>query len=45
MEQKYNNSDKTQWKEPELTTVISEVSCDTSIQSKHQHAHVLQYNL
>jgi len=40
MEQKYMNSDKAQWKEPELTALISKVVCGTNIQSKK--AHVLQ---
>ena len=41
MEVKYMNSDKAQRKEPEFTTLIGEVGCDTNIES--MHAHVLQY--
>jgi len=40
MERKYMNSDKGHWKEPELTTLVSEVDGDTNIQSKQ--ARVLQ---
>jgi len=41
MKRKYMNTDKTQWKEPELTTLISEVGGGTNMQSKP--AHVLHY--
>jgi len=41
MERKYMNSDKAQWNEPELTTLISEVGSGKNIQSKQ--AHVPQY--
>ena len=41
MKRKYMNTDKTQWKEPELTTLISEVGGVTNMQSKR--ARVLQY--
>ena len=41
MKRKYKNTDKTQWKEPELTTLISEVGGGTNMQSKP--ARVLQY--
>jgi len=40
MKRKYTNFDKAQWKQPKLTTLISEVSSDTNMQSKE--AHVLQ---
>ena len=40
MKRKYMNTDKTQWKEPELTTLISEVG-GTNMQSKP--ARVLHY--
>jgi len=43
MEQKYMDSDKTQRKEPELTTLISEMGDDTNIYSKQ--VYVLQYKL
>jgi len=41
MQQKYMNTDKARLKEPELTTLISEVGCGTNVQSKQ--VHVLQY--
>jgi len=41
MKRKYMNTDKTQWKEPELTTLISEVGGGTNTQSKP--ACILQY--
>jgi len=41
MKRKYTNTDKTQWKEPELTTLISEVGSGTNMQAKP--ARVLQY--
>jgi len=41
MKQKYMNTYKAQWKEPELTTLISEVGGGAYVQSKQ--AHVLQY--
>ena len=41
MKRKYMNTDKTQWKEPELTTLISEVGVGTNMQSKP--ARVLHY--
>ena len=41
MKRKYRNTDKTQWKEPELTTLISEVDGVTNMQSKP--ARVLHY--
>jgi len=34
MKRKYMNTDKTQWKNPELTTLISEVGGGTNMQSK-----------
>jgi len=37
MQRKYMNTDKTQWKNPELTTLISEVGGDTNMQSKTAH--------
>ena len=40
MKQKYMNTDKAQWKEPELTTLISEVGGRTNMQS--MQARVLQ---
>jgi len=41
MERKYLNSDKAQWIDPMLTTLISEVGGDTNIQSNQ--ACILQY--
>ena len=41
MKREYMNTDKAQWKEPELTTLISEVGGGTNMQSKP--ARVLQY--
>ena len=42
MEQKYINSyKKAQWKEPEFTTLMSEVGGGTNI--KNKQAHILQY--
>jgi len=41
MERKLMNTDKAQWKDPELTTLISEVGGGTNIQSKQ--AHLLQF--
>ena len=41
MKRKYMNTDKTQRKEPELTTLISEVGGGTNMQSKS--ARVLEY--
>jgi len=41
MKRKYMNTDKTQWKEPELTTLISEVGGVINMQSKP--ARVLHY--
>jgi len=41
MKRKYMNTGKVQWKEPELTTLISEVGGGTNMQSKQ--ARVLQY--
>ena len=41
MKRKYVNTDKTQWKEPELTTLVSEVGGSTNMQSKP--ARVLHY--
>ena len=41
MKRKYMNTDNVQWKEPELTTLISEVSGSTNMQS--MQARVLQY--
>jgi len=41
MKQKHVNTDKTQWKEPALTTLISEVGGGTNMQSKP--ARVLHY--
>jgi len=34
MKRKYMNTDKTQWKKPELTTLIREVGGGTNMQSK-----------
>jgi len=39
MKRKYMNTDNAQWKEPELTTLISEVGGGTNMQAR-----VLQYN-
>jgi len=41
MKRKCMSTDKAQWKDPELTTSISEVGGSTYAQSKQ--AHVLQY--
>ena len=41
MQQKYTNTGKARLKEPESTTLISEVGSGTSVQSKQ--VHVLQY--
>jgi len=41
MKRKYMNTDKVQWKEPELTTLVGEVVGGTNIQNKQ--AHVLHY--
>ena len=41
MKRKYMNTDNAQWKEPELTTLISEVGGSTNMQS--MQARVLQY--
>jgi len=41
MKRKYMNTDNAQWEEPELTTLISEVSGSTNMQS--MQARVLQY--
>jgi len=41
MKRKYMNTDKAQWKELELTTIISEVGGGTNMQSKQ--ARILQY--
>ena len=41
VERKFMKSNKAQWKEPELTTLISEVGAGTNIQSKQ--VHILQY--
>ena len=41
MKRKYMNTDKAHWKEPKLTTLISEVDCGTNIQSRQ--AHVVRY--
>jgi len=41
MERKYMNTDNAQWKEPELTTLISEVGSSTKLQS--MQARVLHY--
>ena len=41
MKQKYMNTDNAQWKEPESTTLISEVGGSTNMQSIQ--ARVLQY--
>jgi len=42
-ETKIYEHDKARWKDPELTTLFSEVGgCGTNVQSKQ--AHVLQYN-
>ena len=41
MKRKYTNTDKTHWKEPELTTLFNEVGGGTNMQSKQ--ARVLQY--
>jgi len=41
MKRKYMNTDNTQWNEPELTTLISEVGGGTNMQS--MQARVLQY--
>jgi len=43
MKRKYMNIDNAQWKEPELTTLISEVGGITNMQS--MHARVLQYQM
>ena len=43
MKQKYINNDKAQWKEPELTTLISEMGDSTNMQS--MQARVLQYKV
>jgi len=37
MKQNYMNTDKAKWKEPKLTTLISEVGSGTNIQSKQAH--------
>jgi len=34
MKRKYMNTEKTQWKKPELTTLICEVGDGTNMQSK-----------
>jgi len=41
MERKYMNSDKAQWKDAALTSLISEMDGGTNIQSKQ--VNVLQY--
>ena len=41
MKRKYMNTDHAQWKEPELTTLISEVGGSANMQS--MQARVLQY--
>ena len=41
MKRKHMNTDNAQWKEPELTTLISEVGGSTNMQS--MQARVLQY--
>ena len=41
MKRKYMNTDNAQWKEPELTTLISEVGGSTNMQS--MQARVLQH--
>jgi len=41
MKRKYMNTANAQWKEPELTTLISEVGGSTNMQS--MQARVLQY--
>ena len=41
MKRKYMNTDNAQWKEPELTTLISEVGGSTNMQC--MQARVLQY--
>ena len=41
MKRKYMNTDNVQWKEPELSTLISEVRGSTNMQS--MEARVLQY--
>ena len=41
MKRKYVNTDNAQWKEPELTTLISEEDGNTNMQS--MQARVLQY--
>jgi len=41
MQQKYMNTGKARLKEPESTTLISEVGSGTNVQSKQ--VHVLQY--
>jgi len=41
MKRKYMNTDNAQWKEPELTNLISEVGGSTNMQS--MQARVLQY--
>ena len=41
MKRKYTNTDNAQWKEPELTTLISEVGGSTNMQS--MQARVLHY--
>ena len=41
MKRKYMNTDKTQWKEPELTTLTGEMGGSTNMQSMQDR--VLQY--
>ena len=41
MKRKHMNTNKAQWKEPELTASVNEVDGGTNVQSKQ--AHVLQY--
>jgi len=43
MKRKYLNTDNAQWKEPDLTTLISEVGGGTHMQSKQ--ACFLQYKV
>jgi len=43
MKRRYMNTDKTQWKEPELTTLISEEGGVTNMQS--MPARVLHYKV
>ena len=43
MKRKYMNTDNAQWKEPELTTLISKVGGSTNMQS--MQARVLQYKV